>query len=245
MVTPRRKSTALHVAAGDRFGRLTVMDPEPRTIVVNDVKRRAVTCSCDCGGTTEVRVSSLMKPGGTKSCGCWTSQSVAEWNHKHGLSRETLYTIHQGMMSRCYKQNNKSYWRYGGRGISVFEEWHDVEKFIAWIEANIGPRPAGMSIDRKDNDGNYEPGNVRWATPSQQGFNRRQRRTAIEQRSRIRRYLGEHPDQTAEAIARGLETNLRTIRHHLVRMERDGEVEALRGTRSNGDSRAVTRWRAA
>lgn len=81
------------------------------------------------------------------------------------------------MLRRCEDSDNKSYPRYGGRGIAVCGEWHDVAVFIAWIEANIGPRPDGMSIDRIDNDGNYEPGNVRWATRSQQQRNKSRARS--------------------------------------------------------------------
>jgi hypothetical protein len=77
------------------------------------------------------------------------------------------------MMRRCKSQEHPGYHRYGGRGISVCDEWRaSPAAFIAWVDANLGPRPSGMTLDRIDNDGNYEPGNVRWATAAQQQANR-------------------------------------------------------------------------
>ena len=87
---------------------------------------------------------------------------------KHGLARHDgtrhpLYRTWANMMARCYDPENPSYRRYGGRGIEVSQCWHDVAQFIADIERLLGPRPDGMTLDREDNDGNYEEGNVRWA----------------------------------------------------------------------------------
>jgi hypothetical protein len=90
----------------------------------------------------------------------------------HGLSDHPLYGTWRIMRRRCENPRVKDYPRYGGRGIAVCAEWQDVTAFITWIEANIGPRPAGHTLDRIDNDGNYEPGNVRWATAKEQSANR-------------------------------------------------------------------------
>lgn len=76
------------------------------------------------------------------------------------------------MMARCYQPANRKYHRYGGRGITVCSEWHDKLTYIGWIEQNLGPRPEGMSLDRIDNNGDYEPGSLRWATPKEQSENR-------------------------------------------------------------------------
>lgn len=103
----------------------------------------------------------------------------------HGLAANPLYHLHATMMRRCYKEDWPGYWRYGGTGIKVCDEWHDVARFIADIESTIGPRPEGRypsglplySLDRwPDKHGNYENGNVRWATVSEQALNRRRLR---------------------------------------------------------------------
>lgn len=104
---------------------------------------------------------------------------------KHGLADHPLYRVHAQMMRRCYKADWAGYKWWGGRGIRVHEPWHDVAVFIADIEAEVGPRPDGKypsgrplySLDRIDNDGNYEPGNVRWATMAEQCANRRHRQS--------------------------------------------------------------------
>lgn len=94
---------------------------------------------------------------------------------QHGLSggKHPLYPMWSSMMQRCYNQRSESYPDYGARGIAVHELWHSAEVFIRWVEENLGPRPDGMSFDRIDNDGNYEPGNVRWADRSTQQRNKR------------------------------------------------------------------------
>lgn len=92
----------------------------------------------------------------------------------HGLSRQPNYNRHRNMMGRCYNPSHKVYRYYGGRGITVHPDWHDVSVFCAWLDHNLGPCPPGYSLDRIDNDRDYEPGNVRWATRSEQGVNRRQ-----------------------------------------------------------------------
>lgn len=99
----------------------------------------------------------------------------------HGFSRHPLYTAWQGMMTRCYNQDHQAYHNYGGRGITVCPEWHDVARFITDIEATIGPRPearypsgrAVYTLDREDNNGNYDQGNMRWADRLMQRENQR------------------------------------------------------------------------
>jgi hypothetical protein len=107
------------------------------------------------------------------------SAPSAPWA-KHGLSRHPLYSTWRGILSRCENPWDESYPRYGGRGIAVCPEWHDVAVFVAWIEENLGPRPEGQypggqpvyTLDRVDNNGNYEAGNVEWRDRKQQALNR-------------------------------------------------------------------------
>jgi Staphylococcus phage HNH endonuclease len=89
------------------------------------------------------------------------------------MGEHPLYGTWSQMMYRCYNPKSSRFQHYGGRGITVCQQWHDLHAFIEWIESNLGPRPARHSIDRIDNDGNYEPGNVRWATASMQNWNKR------------------------------------------------------------------------
>lgn len=97
--------------------------------------------------------------------------------HLRGLSYHPLYQKWEDMRARCNNPSSAAYPDYGGRGIKVCKLWDDAAKYIVDIEA-LGPRPgAGYSIDRIDNDGNYEPGNVRWLDQSNQNFNQRTRRT--------------------------------------------------------------------
>ena len=91
----------------------------------------------------------------------------------HGLSFHPLYRRWQSMMARCYNQSHVGFKNYGGRGIAVYEPWHDVVTYITWVEQNLGPCPYGCTMDRIDNDRGYEPGNIRWATRSTQSKNQR------------------------------------------------------------------------
>jgi len=132
-----------------------------------------------------------MVNGDKRSCGClrrdpaaWTKETPRDWSYlvTHGLAAHPLYDTWYGMMVRCHNPRNKAYRNYGARGIEVYEPWRDLAQFIADVEASIGPRPEGKypsgkplyTIDRyPDNDGNYEPGNVRWATAAEQNANTR------------------------------------------------------------------------
>lgn len=111
--------------------------------------------------------------GKSESCGCLRAEKLLAAVTHHGLRHHPLYQRWKGMMQRCYNPKLTQFKDWGGRGITVCERWHDVALFIEDIERDLGPCPPGMTLDRRDNDGNYEPGNVRWATRLQQTHNRR------------------------------------------------------------------------
>ena len=126
-------------------------------------------CRCDCGKEVVVRGFSL-RLGKTKSCGCLHPLGRWERDHRrvrHGMTNTPEYIAYRDAMNRCRKTWRKDYPRYGGRGIEF--RFDSFNQFYA----EVGPRPAGMTLDRINNNGHYEPGNVRWATPTQQRVNQR------------------------------------------------------------------------
>lgn len=133
--------------------------------------KRVFLCACECGNFVKVYDCGLSQ-GTSKSCGCRQRKQAAEQMTKHGLyGCVHEYNSWIGIKQRCLNPKNHAYPRYGGRGISICSEW--VNDFAAFY-SHIGPRPgAGYSVDRINNNGNYEPGNVRWATRSEQSKNRR------------------------------------------------------------------------
>jgi hypothetical protein len=155
---------------GERFGRLRVIGRSPE----NNAQRRALwECVCDCGNTTVLPRKDLTT-GNTRSCGCFARDWTVEKHTVHGRSRTPEYHAWKNMRQRCLNPNHPNYHHYGGRGVTICDQW--LDSFAAFL-ADVGERPApGLSLDRIDNDGNYEPGNVRWATQSQQIRNQRPRR---------------------------------------------------------------------
>jgi hypothetical protein len=132
-------------------GKLTVLNKGPRKWL----------CLCDCGKEKLIYKYDVLR-GTTKSCGCLQKQAVRDLNFKHGMSgfcRE--YNIWVTMRQRCLNPNNDDYKDYGGRGITICERWNDYQNFIN----DMGKSPTNKhSIDRIDNEGNYEPSNCKWST---------------------------------------------------------------------------------
>lgn len=135
-----------------------------RLIVLKDKLNGVAHCKCECGKKRDFRKIDLLR-GATRSCGCWS----VDRSWKHGLDGTPTHFCWAGMLSRCRNEKNHAFKHYGGRGILVCDRWHDFRNFLA----DMGEKPDGMSIDRINNNGNYEPSNCRWATSSQQNRNKR------------------------------------------------------------------------
>lgn len=149
--------------AGQIFERVTILDG----LAEYDGKNTKVLCRCECGSNVKVRLDSLVH-GLTKSCGCLRRELALELvrsGTQHGKSRSRLYTTWANMISRCSNKSHANYTRYGGRGISVCEEWSEFIAFADWAVAS-GYQDA-LTIDRVNADGNYCPENCRWITQSE------------------------------------------------------------------------------
>lgn len=150
---------------GQRFGKLTAL----KNVGVDKHGNAIWLCRCDCGNESNFTTKDL-RSGNSKSCGCY----LKEFAVTHGMTDDVDYERWKSMKKRCSNPKNKYYKDYGGRGIKVFPKWvHDFQAFKTYISSLPHYGEPGRTLDRKNNDGNYEPGNLRWATASEQAKNRR------------------------------------------------------------------------
>lgn len=169
MKCPNPRGRRILDLSGERFGWLVAIKYHSSYEDYRGRLRHKWECQCDCGNTKVVKSGVLIK-GDSLSCGCVAARKESRVINYHKMSGTKAYNSWTKMMERCLNPESRSYKWYGGRGILICERWADFRKFYA----DMGDPPSPIhSIGRIDNDGNYEPSNCRWETPSQQGKNKR------------------------------------------------------------------------
>lgn len=151
---------------GQKYGRLTVLKLDDE----NETNRVKWICKCECGNVKSIQQTHL-RSGATTSCGCYHKQKAKDSNKKHNLTHTSLHNRWKAIKQRCFNPKNKSYVNYGGRGVKLCNEWFEFEAFYKWCIEN--GYKEDYQIDRIDNNGNYEPNNVRFIPVKSNNRNRR------------------------------------------------------------------------
>lgn len=197
------------ICLGERFNKL---------VVVSEVKKdrhghKRYLCQCDCGNEVVV-VKGQLTSGKTGSCGCFQRERARDYHLKHGKSNTRIYYVWKEMVQRCTNPRNRSYQDYGGRGITVCDEWRGENGFINFYTWSLeSAYESGLEIDRINNDGNYGPENCRWVTRELQANNKRNN------------ILVEHRGikKTVSQWARQLDMDDKKIRQRIKKLGWDGE----------------------
>jgi len=217
---------------GRRFGRMVALKVDhvkqykPRNRIYNV---EYWLCKCDCGKQKIVTKNTLLV-GKTLSCGCYNKDKQT----KHGKSKTRLYNIWSHILDRCENQNSKEYRIYGGRGIKVCEEWHDLDVFFEWALAN--GYDDNLTIDRINVNGNYKPSNCRWATRKTQNNNTR--------RNHVIEYNGERKTLAQWSEILGIDYKVLTYRiHHGWSTEKAFTTETTPAfIEYNGEKKLISEW---
>lgn len=194
---------ALMDLTGKTFGRWFVINRVENSIY----GETQWLCRCACG-TERVVKGNPMRRGVSKSCGCLSVDVARQTHTKHGMHGTKEYKAWDGMIDRCTNPNNESYFNYGGRGIRVCDRWRDFVNFYA----DMGPSN-GLTLDRRNNDGHYEPGNCRWADWSTQMGNKRlnpESKTGV---------IGVTPTKQGGYSAELHVNNVRVFRQHFMNLD--------------------------
>lgn len=185
---------AMNDLSGQRFERLTAIAPTGE-------KRWGVylwRCVCECGSET-IAASNSLRSGTVRSCGCLARQAASAANTKHGYFGTPTYRSWDTLIQRCTNPASTNFPRYGARGIRVCDRWLKFEHFLA----DMGERPLGLSIERRDNEKGYEPGNCVWATAREQRMNQRRPTLTMQQAAEIREMrakTGRGPKAISDAL---------------------------------------------
>lgn len=164
----------INIQPGDKFDRWTVLQ-----ILPSKNSERIALCKCECGTEREVKIKSLTRPSNRRSssCGCLTKEVMKQRMTKHDMINTRMYNIWKAMKQRCNNKSNRSYKNYGGRGITICDEWES--DFINFYNDMKKGYADNLSIDRIDNNNGYSKYNCRWSTQSEQMNNTRRNRLLL------------------------------------------------------------------